>query len=654
MTAAPKPLRIKCLILTDFRAFPGPAPTTFYFGDGGNNLLVYGENGSGKSSIFHALREFFSLGPKETLSKYKNVYSKIPDGGCRVEVEFTDDKAPARWQFSTKLESWEVVDASPLSMVDAEEVHPGKAGTSSDPRVTRTALRRACLDYRALLDTNYLHGDKNINLFDLAVNHLLKDYPVTVSGGRSSTLGELWKNAKKSVPWTENPITIKWANDVCAEFNPALRTALDALHPHIEKLLKELIGAEVSIASFAFSGVTYHAAFYRHERRLDNCTLIPEISLHGHRVEKPQHFLNEARLSALGLAIYLAGRLACTPTATPDALKLLVLDDVLIGLDHSNRLPVLDVLQKYFSDWQIVLLTFDRVWFEMARMHLPEQNWKYTEIFEGSDVELDIPFPVIRSTNSKAAKHSLNEARVFLKDNHIPAAANYTRAAFEMALKQFCERFSVPVAFRMDARHLDTGKLLDAVEGWLKNQQAKVCLIGIIERVKLFRKVVLNPYSHSTPPNIARAEVEGAIAAVEKLLAVLGPCATIDENPLAIARYLINKPSPSTEELHATLGYLRAAFLISLRNFCEKKSVQFPFTEKLADAKAFWNKVMADSGTLFLAPHAGIPAQLDAERRWLIDPVSENDLAALTQVDLTRIEGVVAPTGSTAIVLDDI
>jgi len=38
---------------------------------------------------------------------------------------------------------------------------------------------------------------------------------------------------------------------------------------------------------------------------------------------------------------------------------------------------------------------------------------------------------------------------------------------------------------------------------------------------KLFRKVVLNPYSHAAPPNIARAEVEGAIAAVDQLLAVI-------------------------------------------------------------------------------------------------------------------------------------
>ncbi len=41
MTRQPEPLRIKQLTLTDFRAFPGPAPA--HFDLDGKNLLVYGE-----------------------------------------------------------------------------------------------------------------------------------------------------------------------------------------------------------------------------------------------------------------------------------------------------------------------------------------------------------------------------------------------------------------------------------------------------------------------------------------------------------------------------------------------------------------------------------------------------------------------------------
>ena len=67
------PLRIQRLSLTDFRAFPGPAPVHFELE--GKNLLVYGENGAGKSSLFHALREFFALQPSQPLHGYQNVFS---------------------------------------------------------------------------------------------------------------------------------------------------------------------------------------------------------------------------------------------------------------------------------------------------------------------------------------------------------------------------------------------------------------------------------------------------------------------------------------------------------------------------------------------------------------------------------------------------
>jgi len=46
--AVAKPMR-KTLPLTAFRAFPGSAPQRIEFG--GKNLLVYDENGAGKSSI---------------------------------------------------------------------------------------------------------------------------------------------------------------------------------------------------------------------------------------------------------------------------------------------------------------------------------------------------------------------------------------------------------------------------------------------------------------------------------------------------------------------------------------------------------------------------------------------------------------------------
>src|ERR1035437_9550186 len=40
-------------------------------------------------------------------------------------------------------------------------------------------------------------------------------------------------------------------------------------------------------------------------------SLVPTLTYRGRPLERPQMFLNEARLSGLGLALYLGGRLAC-------------------------------------------------------------------------------------------------------------------------------------------------------------------------------------------------------------------------------------------------------------------------------------------------------------------------------------------------------
>ena len=57
-------MRIQRLILNDFRAFPGPQDYTLDLSPSGCNVLLYGENGSGKPSLFRALQEFLRLDGK--------------------------------------------------------------------------------------------------------------------------------------------------------------------------------------------------------------------------------------------------------------------------------------------------------------------------------------------------------------------------------------------------------------------------------------------------------------------------------------------------------------------------------------------------------------------------------------------------------------
>ncbi len=433
--AVAKPLRIKTLTLTDFRAFPGPAPQAIGFG--GKNLLVYGENGAGKSSIFHALRAVFSDAPRRkrgSLADYKNKFSAPGVGCARVDVAFDGLTELASWTLGLPLPGVHPIpDASPIVAEAAIERHPFNVMHDPDRTAFRRAsARAACLDYRALLDTNYKHGTEEINLFGVAVNHLLRDYDRTPPGGQPTTIGSLWDKVD---------------------------------------------GADQTKAAGA------------------------NPTSHRPSLVKDCENLNEAIASA------------------PITLQPLV--NALLGLDHANRLPVLDLLQKHFATWQIVLLTHDRGWFDMARGWLDKDAWHCVEIFEGHASAL-APMPVVRVTANYPAKQYLAHAKQLLADHDVEASANYARQAFEAALRGGCQHNNVPVAFQQNTKDVKVEVLLNAVEDWAKLDPArKLRFEPVLKRLRLLRNVVLNPYSHPLAPNIPTTEVRGAIAEVEKLIGAL-------------------------------------------------------------------------------------------------------------------------------------
>lgn len=511
------PLRIQRISLTDFRAFPGPAPVIFNLN--GKNLLVYGENGSGKSSLFHALQDFFTLQLLRSLAAHKNVFSGVADDQCKVVIEFLGQEPnPAEWTVKRHPCTYDF--KSPVKN------YYDYFFRGADSRVLDVARRSAFLDYKALLDTNYKHGADEINLFDVGIKSLLRDYRVTVSGGTESSLGVLWQqvlDAEKAAKSAKPPVRgLTKVNQACVEFNSAFRQALERLLPDVNRILVALGWKDVVLTGLHTPGVTYKNARLRRDRLIEGQRLSPVLAFRGYALERPQLFLNEARLSGLALALYLGGRLACTPSGETTSLKLMVLDDVLIGLDHANRIPVLDLLRSHFSDWQIVLLTHDRGWFDLARDLISEDDWVCWEVQEG-DQQAAAPQPIARETHARPAKALLAKAQEQLILGYVEAAANYTRQAFEHGLRKGCELLKVPLSFKVDPSAHKSQDFLDAlnkVQAPAKVTQAdwKACL----HRVELFKNVVMNPYSHHGAPNIPRQEVVKGIDAVSQFLKMVG------------------------------------------------------------------------------------------------------------------------------------
>ena len=111
----------------------------------------------------------------------------------------------------------------------------------------------------------------------------------------------------------------------------------------------------------------------------------PKIGLHieiGEIViQKPQSFFNEARLTAIALAI----RFACLQGGKLQEGKFLALDDMLISLDMSNRMKVIDYLLSECNQYKIYLFTHDRafnnfIWTKISKKKCNNQ-WLHKRIY---------------------------------------------------------------------------------------------------------------------------------------------------------------------------------------------------------------------------------------------------------------------------------
>ena len=145
--------------------------------------------------------------------------------------------------------------------------------------------------------------------------------------------------------------------------------------------------------------------------------------------------LNEARLSAIAICLYLAA-LKVNPGKE---LHLMFLDDIFIGIDSSNRWPILEILEHEFSDFQIIIATYDRSWYCLARNYLVKHRkntWKFVNLFSlPKKVDGQTFFVPVLTTGLTA----YDKAKEYLHGQRsvdLPAAANYFRKSLEELISE--------------------------------------------------------------------------------------------------------------------------------------------------------------------------------------------------------------------------
>ena len=488
------------------------------------NLLLYGENGSGKSSIYWALYTILQSSIKQEdndVHKYfevndsENLRNRFADDSdvSSITICFSDDKGRQRiWEISNE-----------------------NVNTLKDVFIRKTLLSSDFINYKYLSKFYDFRNSQDIDLFPMFERDLLqfidlgeayKDEEGVLFSDK--TLASDWWNqiikTPQRLPHNKNIVSVSsseysdFKNRILPRFCELLEKYLNSITDKANSYLKNEFQSPLRL-KFDFTKLICDYNKSIGVRSKDDTFYKPKLSfelkyVHSllsddkSKVIKPHTFLNEAKLTTIALSIRMA--MLDEKLESPDVGKILVLDDILISLDMSNRDKVLDMILKKADKYQLLILTHDRAFYNIAMQKIDKSSWIFKEMYCKQDNGDDIPTPILIEHKSY-----LSSAYKYLYEFDYPASANYLRKEFERVLCSL-----LPKNLTVFINDQNTKKM--PLEGLIMNFE-KLCEdlsidFSCFKKIRGYKNILLNPLSHDniTSP-IYKQELLSCISILKEL-----------------------------------------------------------------------------------------------------------------------------------------
>ena len=169
------------------------------------------------------------------------------------------------------------------------------------------------------------------------------------------------------------------------------------------------------------------------ERNDELVGITMDVVLHGNLVSPPHGYLSESHLNCLGIAFFLTSAMAFNKEN-----RFLVLDDVISSFDSGHRKRFADLINERFSDYQIILLTHEKAWFDYVANMVRAKNWHVQTVKWDRDNGTHI------DESLETLKERI-ERRIKMKD--CDGLGNDMRRYLERVLKQAAFNLEVKVKF---------------------------------------------------------------------------------------------------------------------------------------------------------------------------------------------------------------
>lgn len=214
--------------------------------------------------------------------------------------------------------------------------------------------------------------------------------------------------------------------------------------------------------------------------------------------------MSESHLNCLGLAFFLTSVKAFNKTN-----KFFILDDVISSFDSNHRMRFANLLIEKFSDYQIILLTHEKEWFDLVNNIVKGRNWLVNTIRSNKEKgpEIDI------STNSLKEKIESQ-----ISNGDPDGLGNNIRKYLEGFLKDIALNLSVKVDFQYNDKNENrmANELLNSLKSHLKKNADKSFDHSSIDRL-LSSTFISNKDSHDSSFNVSLGDCKALWADVLEL-----------------------------------------------------------------------------------------------------------------------------------------
>lgn len=358
------------------------------------NVLFYGENGSGKSSLYWALKVYFEnklgiIQPEE----YANFFSK--DNAKNIRNRYYNEIDPE----ITITPSFEDLSKNSIHFVNH---HTLSKLFSSDI-------------------------DGVLNFFDILNDEWLKKYSFFDNlTTKNILINEIFNHEDKIA------------------FEEELKEKVHALFTKTNSILAKNFEEKVITIGFKYEEIELKTL---ENESIDRIERLPNIQILVNDIVNPQHHFNEAKLKLISLAMHFAIIELSKPTESYNGLRLAVFDDFLQSLDMSYRSVVLDYIfdQMILKEkYQIILLTHDLIFYKLVKrkseLYDQTSNWEFKNIYVRETIGDGTIFtePKIYTTQSY-----FQNAELFYAENRLEECGNFLRKELEYLLSLFLVNLSL-------------------------------------------------------------------------------------------------------------------------------------------------------------------------------------------------------------------